>query len=65
MRRNLTVSTLRRQWSNMHRTSYGAPVPYLRLSGNWLEQAGFTPGQKVAVTVGESGLTIQLEGAAK
>lgn len=49
--RRLTVSTLRRQWNNMHRTSYGGPVPYVRLSGNWLEQAGFTPGDKIAVEI--------------
>jgi Toxin SymE, type I toxin-antitoxin system len=59
--RRLTISSLRREWSNMYRTSYGAPVPYLRLAGNWLEQAGFTPGQKVSVSVEDRVLTITPE----
>lgn len=52
--RKLTVSTLRRQWGQMHRSHEGY-VPSIRLNGNWLAQAGFTPGQKIRVTVEERG----------
>lgn len=33
-------------------------VPFLRLSGDWLQAAGFTVGQKARVQVTESGLMI-------
>jgi hypothetical protein len=34
-------------------------VPYLRLRGHWLEDAGFTIGDKVKVEVKESRLMIE------
>ena len=34
------------------------PFPRLRLQGNWLEQAGFAPGIRVAVAVAHGLLTI-------
>ena len=58
--RKLTVSTLRRQWGQMHRSREGY-VPSIRLNGNWLANAGFTPGQKVAVTVEDRQLQITLQ----
>lgn len=33
-------------------------VPFLRLSGDWLQAAGFTVGQKARVQVTERGITI-------
>ena len=30
-------------------------VPYIRLRGRWLEQAGFRPGSRVAVTITAQG----------
>lgn len=58
--RKLTVSTLRRQWGPMYRmrTDY---VPAIRLNGQWLAQAGFAPGQKLAVTVEDRVLRITTE----
>lgn len=52
--RKLTVSTLRRQWGAMHRNRE-ACVPFIRMSGNWLAEAGFTPGQKINVAIVEDG----------
>jgi hypothetical protein len=60
--RKLTVSTLRRQWGSVYRTRSDI-VPALRLSGNWLAEAGFTPGQKVRVIVEERALKIETDGA--
>ena len=45
------------------RTGRGWPrsdVPYLRLSGRWLERAGFAIGGSVKVDVNERCLTIEL-----
>ena len=36
-------------------------VPFLRLSGDWLQAAGFTVGQKARVQVTERGITIVAE----
>jgi hypothetical protein len=55
--RKLTVSTLRRQWGAMHRNRE-ACVPFIRMSGNWLAEAGFTPGQQVSVTIADRTLNI-------
>lgn len=60
MRRSLTVSTLRRSWGSLYRQRW-ATVPALRLNGQWLEQAGFNPGEKVTVHIEERSLTIQVE----
>ena len=35
-------------------------VPVLKLSGNWLAEAGFKPGDHVLVIVTPTGLRIQL-----
>ena len=35
-------------------------VPYIKLSGEWLKQAGFRPGDHVFVIVTPTGLSIQL-----
>ena len=48
-RRLGTIST--RSWG-------GAPRPYLRLSGDWLREAGFEIGQHFEVEVGKGRLTI-------
>ena len=46
--RELSITTLYRATT---RTRSGeTPVPYLRLSGHWLEQHGFTRGTRVTVT---------------
>lgn len=42
--RLLTVSSLQGAYS-------GAPVPFIRLSGRWLEQSGFNPGESIRVEV--------------
>jgi hypothetical protein len=49
-RRLGTIST--RSWG-------AAPSPYLRLSGQWLRDAGFQMGQHFEVEVGEERLTIE------
>lgn len=36
-------------------------VPFLRLSGDWLQAAGFTVGQKARVQVTEHGIMIMAE----
>ena len=36
-------------------------VPFLRLSGDWLQAAGFTVGQKARVQVTKQGITIVAE----
>ena len=35
------------------------PVPYVRLYGCWLKDAGFTIGQRIRVEVNEGRLTIE------
>jgi hypothetical protein len=58
--RRLTISTLRREWKHVYgmRSSY---VPWIRLSGNWLAEAGFREGHKVRVHVGNGALRIETE----
>ncbi len=53
--RALTVSALARG-SEEDRN----PVPWLRLSGRWLEKAGFMPGAKYIVTVEPGRLVIEV-----
>lgn len=36
------------------------PVPYLRLRGHWLRQAGFAVGQRVCVDIVNGRITITL-----
>jgi hypothetical protein len=42
----------------------GKVNPKIRLCGKWLERAGFTPGERVEVTVSEPGI-ITLRAQAK
>ena len=61
MSRTLTVSTLfRRVTHTAHLSSMtrNARVPHLRLTGQWLERAGFPPGARVAVHVVNGQLVI-------
>ncbi len=37
----------------------GVDVPYLRLRGRWLQDAGFVIGRHVKVEVDEGGMTIE------
>lgn len=60
MRRNLTVSALRREWKAMHRMR-SAYVPAIRINGNWLERSGFKTGDKVAVYAEAGSLAIVKE----
>jgi toxic protein SymE len=39
--------------------SGGRELPWLNLSGIWLEHAGFTIGRKIEITVTEGQLTIK------
>ena len=59
MKRTLTVSALWRTVGNMFR-SRTVIVPQMRLSGRWLESAGFTEGARVQVLVEQGQLTITL-----
>ncbi len=41
-----------RNWSMpAHLRSESPRLPWLKLAGRWIEQAGFTPGQRVRVVV--------------
>lgn len=56
--RELSITTLFRTTT---RTRSGeTPIPYLRLSGRWLEQHGFTPGSRVTVTAENGKLVLTL-----
>ena len=56
--RELSITTLFRATT---RTRSGeTPVPYLRLSGHWLEQHGFTPGSRVTVTAENGKLVLTI-----
>lgn len=35
-----------------------SPIPYLRLRGHWLRQAGFDVGQKVSIRISDGCITI-------
>ncbi|RZA26523.1 MAG: type I addiction module toxin, SymE family [Proteobacteria bacterium] len=48
----------RAQHQDVDRRTRPRQVPFLRLSGDWLQAAGFTVGQKARVQVTESGLMI-------
>lgn len=41
-----------------HNRRLHPPVPYLRLRGHWLRQAGFAIGQKVDIHIGDGRITI-------
>ena len=56
--RELSITTLFRATT---RTRSGeAAVPYLRLSGHWLEQHGFTRGSRVTVTAENGKLVLTI-----
>jgi hypothetical protein len=55
--RTLTVSRLHREWGSYYRRSY-AQVPYIRLAGQWLSDAGIQPGQQIHVEAIGNGLHI-------
>ena len=46
---------------NEDRQLISRSVPFLRLSGDWLQNAGFTVGQRVRVHIAERCITIILE----
>lgn len=56
--RAFTIATLRR----IGRDGLGrcAPVPYLRMSGQWLEQYGFQSGRRVVVAAEAGRLVLTL-----
>ena len=55
MRRRLTISSL---WVGQRSEYQASFCPFLRLSGRWLEKAGFRIGQSVFVQVENGKLTI-------
>ena len=55
--RTLTVSTLYRQWGEMHQKNE-CTVPSIRLNGKWLAALGLVPGQKIRVVTNGSIITI-------
>lgn len=56
--RTLTVSTLFRDAAQKGSITGKAKVPHLRLTGRWLERAGFAPGSRVHVHVVNGQLVI-------
>jgi len=55
MRRRLTISSL---WVGQRSAIEASYCPFIRLSGRWLERAGFRLGQTVTVLVEDGKLTI-------
>jgi hypothetical protein len=55
--RTLTISSLHRQWGEMHRKNE-CTVPSIRLNGKWLAALGLVPGQKIRVVMNGSIITI-------
>jgi hypothetical protein len=53
--RALTVSTLFRDTAQKGSITGKAKVPHLRLTGRWLERAGFAPGSRVRVVATTAG----------
>lgn len=49
------------QHKDIERRTRSRQVPFLRLSGDWLQAAGFTVGQKARVQVTRRGITIVAE----
>lgn len=62
-RRRASITRLYRSDGARRRTYGGGripePLPQLRLSGNWLEEAGFGVGQPLAIEVGSGRLVIE------
>lgn len=46
--------------TNRNREGCRGPVPELRLSGRWMERAGFAPGSLLAVQVEEGRLVVTI-----
>ena len=59
MERQLTVSMVSTYKQNDFR--HIVNVPYIRLSGKWLEQSGFNMGDKIIVAKTPEGLLIKLK----
>ncbi|MCC8367286.1 type I toxin-antitoxin system SymE family toxin [Xenorhabdus sp. PB61.4] len=61
-RRNYKVgyNRTRHEDRNTGKTRYYSQHPSLHLKGNWLEEAGFTTGQAVNITVERGQLIIRL-----
>lgn len=66
--RQLTVSRVYPQtsvtsagWRSMEDIRVRAPVPFLRLTGRWLAQAGFDIGDRVRVEVAQGRLVLTLD----
>lgn len=53
------ISSYREKHRTLPRTREHAPVPFLRLSGQWLEAAGFEIGSKVQVKVKADRLVVE------
>lgn len=55
--RSIKISTLKRinEWSE-------TTVPFIRLSGNWLQSLGFNPHDRITVTTMTGLLIIKVEG---
>ena len=49
------------QHIDIERRTRSRQVPFLRLSGDWLQAAGFTVGQKARVQITERGIMIVAE----
>jgi hypothetical protein len=49
--RSITVG--RRYYGTSYATGQDVFDPFIRLSGKWLEEAGFAEGKQIAVIVGE------------
>ena len=58
--RELTVTSLYRAGGDDGRT--GAVMPYLRISGRWLEELGFATGSRVVVAGERGKLTLTVAG---
>jgi hypothetical protein len=55
---------LNRKTSVTYFVGRGTELPMIRLRGRWLAAAGFARGARVAVTVAQGRLTLELAGAA-
>jgi hypothetical protein len=56
--RELSITTLWRACANPR--AGGKPVPYVRLSGRWLERFGFARGSRVVVAAEQGRLVLTL-----
>lgn len=56
--RLLSISSSRYDYQLDGRWPHPPEVPYLRLRGYWLQQAGFSAGQRVKVHIADGCITI-------